>query len=234
MIPISKNRYHCISAGPTNLFAYYVGPNPSVSFNENSVMPSIDPTAFVGPFSSVIGDVKIEGNVFIAPNVSIRADEGFPFFIGRNANLQDGVIVHGLKDGYVFVGSRAYSVFIGNNVSCTHGCIVHGPCLLEDQVFVGFGAIVFDAVVGKGCYISTNALVTGGVRLAPERFVPHGAIIDTQQKADTLEPVSWDRKEFALEVQHVNQEFPAAYIAQAGKTRCSCGLAYDPHKVLRG
>lgn len=218
---------------PVNMFARFIGPNPSVSFNPDSVSPTIDPTSFVGPFSSVIGEVTIEGNVFIAPNVSIRADEGFPFFIGKNTNLQDGVILHGLAERRVCVDGKAYSIHIGKNVSCTHGCIVHGPCRLEDNVFVGFQAIVLNAVVGSGTYISPKALVTDGVKIAPDRFVPPGAIVDTQAKADALGPVPRSKREFAEEVQHVNQEFPAAYLLQFGSKRCSCGLAYDPEKLLK-
>lgn len=217
----------------TNAFVHFIGPNPSVSFNQNSVCPRVDPTSFVGPFSSVIGDVEIEGNVFIAPNVSIRADEGFPFFIGCSTNLQDGVIVHGLKDERIVVDGKAYSVFIGQNVSCTHGCIVHGPCRLGDHVFVGFDAIVFNAVVGEGTFISMKALIADGVRIAPNRFVPPGLIVNTQAIADALGPVSKPQMEFAEEVLQVNREFPAAYLAQFGHDRCSCGLAYDPKTLLK-
>lgn len=64
-----------------NMNAHFIGPNPETSFNPVCVYPSVEPTAYVGPFSSVIGDVTIGKNVFIAPNVSIRADEVFPFHI---------------------------------------------------------------------------------------------------------------------------------------------------------
>ena len=139
--------------------------------------------------------------------MSVRADEGFPFFIGRNTNLQDGVIVHGLLTGRVVVDGKPYSVYIGRNVSCAHGCLVHGPCRLGDNVFVGFDAIVFDAVVGAGSFVSAGAFVTDGVRIAPERFVPPVALINTQYKADALGPVSRSQMEFAEEVQHATGNF---------------------------
>src|SRR4051812_43448970 len=103
---------------PVNVYAHFIGPNPVTSFNPKSINPSIDPTSFVGPFSTVIGDVTIRKNVFIAPNVSIRADEGTPFYIGSNTNIQDGVILHGLRDARVIVDGKKYSIFIGKNVSC--------------------------------------------------------------------------------------------------------------------
>jgi carbon dioxide concentrating mechanism protein CcmM len=230
--PGDDRAFICKPPGPINLYVNFIGPNPRTSFNPESIAPSIDPSSFVGPFSTVIGDVTIRKNVFIAPNVSIRADEGTPFHIGSDTNIQDGVILHGLRDGRVCVEGREFSIFIGNKVSCAHGCIVHGPCKLENHVFIGFNAIVYNAIVGEGSYISTNALVTGGVVIAPNRFVPQGSIIDTQIEADALRPVPTSQEEFANEVLHVNREFPAAYSLMFGSIRCSCGLACD-HPSLR-
>ena len=214
-----------------NINAHFIGPNPATSFNPESVCPIIDPTVFVGPFSSIIGDVTVGENVFIAPNVSIRADEGFPFYIGSDTNIQDGVILHGLEHGRVINDNRVYSIYIGRHVSCTHGCIIHGPCKIGNNVFVGFHAIVLNALIGDGCYISHNALVTGGIKIGPNRFIPAGAIIDTQERADCLRPVPQSDREFAQEVQHVNNEFPNTYSLLFGSTKCSCGLACDSQTI---
>jgi hypothetical protein len=46
-----------------------------------------------------------------------------------------------------------------------------------------------------GRYISTNALVTGKIRIAPNRFVPSGAIIETQEQTDALGPVPESQEE---------------------------------------
>lgn len=189
--------------------------------------PVINETAFISQFSSVIGDVTIRENVYVAPNVSIRADEGTPFYVGSNTNLQDGVILHGIANKQIAVGGRKYSIFIGKEVSVAHGALIHGPCFVGNNVFVGFKSIVYNAIVGAGAFISYNAVVTNGVKVAPNRFVPPGANIDSQQKADALPRVPKDSREFAEEVQHVNQEFPASYHLLFGESRCSCGLAYN-------
>ncbi|MFC0213590.1 carbonate dehydratase [Paenibacillus chartarius] len=212
---------------PSNCFVHFMDSAPSTSFNSSPVAPQIDETAFVGPFSSVIGDVRIERNVFIAPNVSVRADEGSPFHIGEGTNLQDGVIVHGLKQGRVKVNGRDYSVYVDRSVSVAHGAVVHGPVYIGEGTFVGFKAIVLQAIIGRGVYISHNAIVTGNVSIAPERFVPPGAIIDTQEKANLLSSRPKDKEEFAKEVQRVNREFAASYSLMFGKERCSCGMACD-------
>ena len=216
-----------------NLNAHFIAPNPETSFNPQSVCPHVHPSAYVGPFSSVIGDVTLGRNVFVAPLVSVRADEGTPFYIGEDTNLQDGVILHGLEHEYVNVGGREYSIHIGSRVSCAHGSLIHGPCRLGNNVFVGFNAIVFGAVVGAGSYVSAGALVTGGIRVPDGRFVPPYAIVDTQELADALPLVPQSQAEFARAVIRVNTEFPGAYAMMFGPTRCSCGVTCDPGGLHR-
>jgi carbon dioxide concentrating mechanism protein CcmM len=213
--------------GMGGCFEPFISPNPITSFNPVPRMPKIDKTSLVSQFSSVIGDVTIRNNVYVAPNVSVRADEGTPFYIGSNTNLQDGVILHGLLNRKVTVGEKNYSIYIGNDVTIAHRALVHGPCYIGSNVFVGFSSIVYNAIVGKDCFISYNAVVTNGVRVPPNRFVPPGAHIDSQEKADALPPVPKDSKEFAIEVQKVNQAFPASYHLLFGENRCSCGFAFD-------
>lgn len=208
-------------------FSPFISPNPITSFNPIQRFPQIDQTAFISPFSSVIGDVRIQANVFVAPNTSIRADEGNPFSIGVKTNIQDGVILHGLLNKFVSVHDKEYSIYIGNEVSIAHGALIHGPCFIGNNVFVGFKSIIFDAIVGDGAYISYNAVVTNGVRISPNRFVPPDSNIDTQAKADTLPLISEEQKDFAHEVQFVNQQFPSGYHSLFGKSHCSCGIEFD-------
>lgn len=208
-------------------FAPFISPSPITSFNPIQRYPKIDKTAFISPFSSVIGDVRIKDNVYVAPNVSIRADEGTPFYIGSNTNLQDGVILHSLLNKFISVGGKGYSIYIGNEVSIAHGALIHGPCYIGSKTFVGFKSIVYNAIIGEGTFISYNAVVTNGVRIPANRFVPPGANIDTQEKANALCRVPKDDEEFAREVQRVNQEFPASYNLLFGSHRCSCGMPYN-------
>ncbi|MDM5327152.1 carbonate dehydratase [Neobacillus sp. CF12] len=210
---------------PLNLYSYYVGYNPPTSVNPYARFPNIHSQAFLSPFTYVVGDVTIQKNTYVGPFVSIRADEGTPFFIGSNSNLQDGVILHGLKNKYFEMNNKHYSIYLGNRVSCAHGSLIHGPCRVDDNVFIGFKAIVYNAIVGEGSFISSGAVVTNGVVLKPNSFVPPGANIDTHEKANVLATVPKTEEEFAKAVQRVNAEFPAAYSLYFGKNKCSCGLA---------
>ncbi|MEO1693592.1 MAG: carbon dioxide-concentrating mechanism protein CcmM, partial [Cyanobacteria bacterium J06631_6] len=62
---------------------------PPTPWSTDLAEPQIHETAFVHSFSHIIGDVEISSNVIIAPGSSVRADEGTPFFIGENTNIQD-------------------------------------------------------------------------------------------------------------------------------------------------
>lgn len=211
--------------GPFNIYSYFVGSNPLTSANPTPIFPKVNKTAFLSPFTYIVGDVTIRKNTFVGPFVSIRADEGSPFYIGSNCNLQDGVILHGLKNRHMEVNQKKYSIYISDEVSCAHGALIHGPCHIDKNVFIGFKAIVYHARIGEGSFIASGAVVTGGVTLKPGSFVPPGAHIDTQKKADSLSKVPNNELEFALEVQRVNQEFPSAYSMLFGKDRCTCGLS---------
>jgi carbonic anhydrase len=217
--------------GPVNHFSYYVGPNPPTTYNPESRMPSIDSTVFIGPFSSIIGDVQICENVFIGPNVSIRADEGMPFYIGPNTNLQDGVILHGLNNQKVQAGEDTYSIYIGSKVTCAHNSLIHGPCVVGNNAFIGFKTIIFNAIVEDDCYVSSYAVVTGGVRIRSGRFVPLGALIETQEQADLLGPVPESQKEFAEGVQRFNNELPSAYRLTLGSLRYSSETTGTPENL---
>lgn len=209
---------------PLNLYSYFLGYSPPTSVNPYPKFPTIHQQAYLSPFTYVVGDVTIHSQTYVGPFVSIRADEGTPFYIGRASNLQDGVVLHGLKNKYVQKNNKQYSVYIGNRVSIAHGALIHGPCAIEDDVFVGFKSIVYNATIAKGSFISTGAVVTNEVVLRPNSFVPPDAYIDTQAKADSLSSVPQTEEEFAKQVQRVNEEFPAAYSLFFGKNKCTCGL----------
>jgi carbon dioxide concentrating mechanism protein CcmM len=98
--------------------------------------------------------------VMIAPGISIRADEGNPFLIGANTNIQDGVVIHGLEQGRVSGDDgKPYSVWIGNNSSITHMALIHGPAYVGNDCFIGFRSTVFNAKVGHGCVVMMHALI---------------------------------------------------------------------------
>jgi carbon dioxide concentrating mechanism protein CcmM len=188
---------------------------PPTPWSRNLAEPDIDATAFVHAFSNIIGDVEIGANVIIAPGTSVRADEGTPFFIGENTNLQDGVVIHGLEKGRVIGDNKKeYSVWVGKNSCITHMALIHGPCYVGDNCFIGFRSTVFNARVGNGCIVMMHALIQD-VEIPPGKYVPSGAIITNQQQADRLPDVQSSDKEFAHHVVGINQALRAGYLCAA-------------------
>jgi carbon dioxide concentrating mechanism protein CcmM len=172
---------------------------------------SIDPTAYIHPFSQVIGDVRIGADVMVAPGVSIRADEGTPFHIGEKSNLQDGVVIHGLEQGRVTGDDQnSYSVWIGNNASITHMALIHGPAYVGDNSFIGFRSTVFNAKVGEGCIVMMHVLIQD-VEIPAGRYVASGSIITNQQQADRLPSVQKMDADFARHVVSINDALREGY-----------------------
>jgi len=167
-------------------------------------------SAYVHPAATVIGRVVLGEQVHIAADTSVRADEGSPFYIGPNTNIQDGVILHALKDKRVMVAGEGWAIYIGRNVSLAHNALVHGPTYIGDDTFVGFKAVVHDSVVGSHCFIGHGALVVG-VEIPDGRFVPHGRIVDSADAVDALPLVSEMHKEFNEDVVEVNRGLAVAY-----------------------
>ncbi len=192
---------------------------PPTPWSKNLAEPNIDATAFVHSFSHIIGDVEIGANVIIAPGTSVRADEGTPFYIGENTNLQDGVVMHGLAQGRVIGDNKKeYSVWVGKDTCITHMALIHGPCYVGNNCFIGFRSTVFNARIGDGCIVMMHALIQD-VEIPPGKYVPSGAIITNQQQADRLPDVQGSDKEFAHHVVGINQSLRAGYLC-AADTKC--------------
>lgn len=175
--------------------------NPVTPWNPEPTEPVIDPTAYVHPQASVIGNVAIGANVMISPMASVRSDEGMPIFVGDNSNVQDGVVLHALETideegepvekNLVEVGGKKYAVYIGENVSLAHQAQVHGPASVGNDAFIGMQAFVFKAKVGNNCVLEPTSAVIG-VTIPDGRYVPAGKTITSQEEADKLPEVTDD------------------------------------------
>jgi sulfate permease, SulP family len=186
--------------------------------------PLVATSAYVHPAATVIGRVVLGEHVHIAADTSVRADEGSPFHIGANTNVQDGVVMHALKDKRVMVAGEPWAIYVGKNVSLAHDALIHGPCYIGDETFVGFKAVVHDSVVGAHCFIGIGAVVVG-VEIPDGRFVPHGSIVDSADAVDALPPVSEMHKEFNEDVVEVNRGLAVAYHRHVKEGETSLAVA---------
>jgi len=170
--------------------------------NPSGDYPKIDKTAYIDPSAMIIGKVKIGKNVFVAPGAVIRADEpGSSIIVKDNCNVQDRVIIHALEDS---------SVLIGENTSLAHGCIVHGPCKIGKNCFIGFGSVVFKAAVGDGVCIK-HLVVVEGVDILPERIIESHHLVNCEEDVRDLKYADKKIKDFMEKVVKVNLDLIRGY-----------------------
>jgi carbonic anhydrase/acetyltransferase-like protein (isoleucine patch superfamily) len=123
-------------------------------------VPVIDPSAFVHPEATVIGDVTIGPESTIWPQAVLRGDFG-RIRIGARTSIQDGTVVHATAELPTVIGD-----------GCIVGHLAHlEGCTVEDGSLVGSGSVVLHrAVVRAGGLVGANAVVSDGTE------VPAGAM----------------------------------------------------------
>jgi carbonic anhydrase/acetyltransferase-like protein (isoleucine patch superfamily) len=175
-----------------------VSSNVQTTFNLELDNPNIHYTAFVHPKACVIGQVSLGKDVFVGPFSSIRGDEGLRIHIGDHSNVQDGVILHGLKNfdqgkmlhkNAVTVKNQIYSIYIDERVSVTHQAHIHGPARVDSDVFIGMQSLVFDSYIQEGAVLEPGCKVIG-VMIPKNRYVPAGQVITSQLEADKLPEIT--------------------------------------------
>lgn len=175
--------------------------------NPRGDLPQIHESAYVDQTAIICGKVIIEENVFVGPYAVIRADEVDetgdmePIRIGAHSNIQDGVVIHS-KSGA--------AVTIGQHTSIAHRSIVHGPCTVGDNVFIGFNSVLFNCTVGKGCVVRHNAVVDGA-DLPPDFYVPSTERIGPKTDLDTIPRVTAQASEFSEDVVRTNHALVQGY-----------------------
>lgn len=175
--------------------------------NPTGHLPVVHDTAFVDPTAILCGKVIVEENVFIGPYAVIRADEVDddgdmePIVIGADSNIQDGVVIHCKAGG---------GVSIGKGSSIAHRSIVHGPCIVGDNVFIGFNSVLFNCTVGDGSVVRHNSVVEG-CSVPAGFYIPSTANIHSDDDLAQIEPVNSDATNFSESVAHANHELVKGY-----------------------
>jgi carbonic anhydrase/acetyltransferase-like protein (isoleucine patch superfamily) len=135
---------------------------PLYSFEGKS--PRIDPTAFVAPTATLIGEVIVEAGASVWYGAVLRADYA-PVIIHTGANVQDGSILHGPPDTPTEVGARA---------TVAHLCVVHGAWLGEECLIANGCTVLDGARVGARTLVAAHSLVAAGADI-PDDVLAAGA-----------------------------------------------------------
>jgi carbonic anhydrase/acetyltransferase-like protein (isoleucine patch superfamily) len=175
--------------------------------NPHGDLPQIHPDAFIDPTAIICGRVVVEENVFIGPYAVIRADEVDadnqikPIIIGAHSNIQDGVVIHSKSGAKVTIGQRT---------SIAHRAIVHGPCAVGNDVFIGFNSVLFNCTVEDRCVVRHNAVVDG-VHLPTGFYVQSTERICAKTDLSGLPQVPAATSEFSEDVARTNNELVLGY-----------------------
>lgn len=121
----------------------------------------------------------VAGNVFIAPNATVRGEVR----IGAGSSVWFGAVIRGdtaevsigadtnIQDLCVLHADPGYPCRLSDRVTVGHAAIVHGALVASD-VMIGIRAVVLNgAEIGPGCLIAAGALVPEGAKIPPNSVV---------------------------------------------------------------
>ena len=117
--------------------------------------PEIHGNAYVSREATVVGDVTVEANANVWPEVVLRGDVG-PIRVGRQSAVGDNATVHASE--------------MGERVMVGHGAVLN-DATVEDGALVGFNSTVSDATIGSGSIVAMGTVVPPGYEVPPESFV---------------------------------------------------------------
>ncbi|WP_067535977.1 gamma carbonic anhydrase family protein [Nocardia crassostreae] len=126
--------------------------------------PVVDPSAFIAPTATLIGDVRVEAGASVWYGAVLRADLA-PIIIRERANVQDNAVIHVPEDVPVEIGA-------GSTIA--HSVVFHGATLGAESI-VGNGSTVLDmAKIGSGTMIAAHSLVPPGA-VIPDNVLAAGS-----------------------------------------------------------
>jgi carbonic anhydrase/acetyltransferase-like protein (isoleucine patch superfamily) len=125
------------------------------------VWPTLAEDSFVFHGAQIVGDVEIGPGASVWHNCVLRGDVNH-IRVGSRSNIQDGTVIH--------VSTRTFPTTIGRDCLVAHMAMLHG-CTLQDNAFVGMGAIVMD-----NCVIESDGMLAAGAMLTPGKRVKSGEL----------------------------------------------------------
>ncbi|MET8777459.1 gamma carbonic anhydrase family protein [Nocardia sp. NPDC050713] len=142
--------------------------------------PQVDPTAFVAPTATLIGDVRVEAGASIWYGAVLRADLA-PITIRERANIQDNAVLHVPPD---------VPMEIGPGATIAHSVVFHGASVGAEAI-VGNGTTVLDlAKIGAGSMIAAHSLVPPGTEI-PDGVLAAGAPAEVKRPIEGTQAQMW-------------------------------------------
>ena len=124
--------------------------------------PQIAASAYIDPAAVVIGDVAIGEESSVWPMTVVRGDVHY-IRIGKRTNIQDGCVLHVMKD--------QYPLLLGDEVTVGHSVTLHG-CNIHSHVLIGMGCIILN-----GAEIGENSIIAAGTLITERTVIPAGSLV---------------------------------------------------------
>ncbi len=124
--------------------------------------PQIAASAYIDPASVIIGDVTIGEDSSVWPMCVVRGDV-HSIRIGNRSNIQDGCILHVMKD--------EWPLLLEDEVTVGHSVTLHG-CTIESRCLIGMGAIILN-----GVRIGTGSIIAAGTLIPERTVIPPGSLV---------------------------------------------------------
>lgn len=118
-------------------------------YSYQDIVPVVDPTSFVHPTATLIGDVIVGPGCYLGPGASLRGDFGRITVEGATS-VQDNCTIH---------TSSGNDCVVGLGATVGHGAVLHG-CRVGRHTLIGINAVVLDnAEIGEDCLVAALSLV---------------------------------------------------------------------------
>ena len=124
--------------------------------------PQIAASAYIDRASVLIGDVVIGEDSSVWPMCVVRGDVHY-IRIGKRTNIQDGSVLHVMKDQYPLV--------LGDEVTVGHSVTLHG-CTIESHVLLGMRCTILN-----GAVIGANSIIAAGTLITERTIIPPGSLV---------------------------------------------------------
>lgn len=130
-------------------------------YSYQGIVPVVDPSSFVHPAATLIGDVIVGPGCYIGPGASLRGDFGRITVEGASS-VQDNCTIH---------TSSGNDCTVGLGATVGHGAVLHG-CRIGRHTLIGINSVVLDnAEVGEDCLVAALSLVR------PDAVLPAQSLI---------------------------------------------------------
>ena len=178
-----------------------------VAIHEKS--PDIQHMAFVGPNTSIVGEVTASANSVVYFGCNIKTDGlDSSVTIGKDTIINDLVTIKASKGHELRIGDNC---FISSNSMLSN-------CKIGNNVVIGLNAVIGEGVeVGDGAFIAAGAILEKGQAVPPKELW-------AGSPAKFLRNVTADEMEFLTDLRIQHGQLGEIYLHEAKKSDSTCFL----------